>query len=125
MSGQTSVVLDGGGQTAYLKAGDKRPLLRGQLQQDGEPFPLDQTDPRVRRVVFRFWADDPTDPITESTTRVTRPDDATGRVVYRWRDPDVAAPGSYRGEFRVDFSDNTQLTFPNTDDLRITITDRR
>lgn len=103
-----------------IKQDDTFPVLEvGCRQGDGSPLPL-TTATGVR---FRMWAEGNLKPVIDEAAAVVVDAD-TGVVRYLWAPKDTAVPGSYKGEFVVDFPGVDQQTVPTIGAISIRVTAR-
>lgn len=101
----------------YIKQNDTAPILLVSLKY-GNDAAVDLTGATA---IFKMR------PVGQTTVKtdaaaIIHNDDA-GQVRYEWVAADTNTVGSYEAEFQVTFVDGKIETFPNSDFIRITITD--
>ena len=98
----------------FIKQNDTSPALKATLK-DGLDVAVDLSSSSVR---FHMKALDGTVKVDAAMTITS----ASGGVVqYDWQTGDTDTVGSYSVEFEVTYSDNTIETFPNNQNLTISI----
>ena len=101
----------------YIKQNDTAPFLLVTLR-DGSENVIDLTGATA---VFKMR------PVGQETAKTDRAaiihNEDNGQVRYEWQASDTDTIGSYEAEFQITFVDGKIETFPNSDFIRITITD--
>lgn len=101
----------------YIKQNDTAPILLVSLK-DGNDAAVDLTGATV---TFKMRPVAQTTVKTDAAAIIHNADG--GQVRYEWVAADTNTVGSYEAEFQVTFVDGKIETFPNSDFIRITITD--
>ncbi len=101
----------------YIKQNDTAPILLVSLK-DGDGAAVDLT---AASAIFKMR------PVGQTTIKTSAAaiihNDDEGQVRYEWVAADTDTIGSYEAEFQITFVDGKVETFPNSDFIRITITD--
>ncbi len=101
----------------YIKQNDTAPIILVTLK-DGNDAAVDLT---AATAIFKMRA------VGQSTVKTSAAaiihDADAGQVRYEWAAADTDTIGSYEAEFQITFVDGKIETFPNSDFIRITITD--
>ncbi len=101
----------------YIKQNDTAPIILVSLK-DGNDAVVSLTGASA---IFKMR------PVGQSTVKTNAAaiihNADSGQVRYEWVAADTDTIGSYEAEFQVTFSDGKIETFPNSDFIRITITD--
>tara|TARA_R100000951_G_scaffold114510_2_gene119542 strand:+ start:521 stop:844 length:324 start_codon:yes stop_codon:yes gene_type:complete len=101
----------------YIKQNDTAPIILVTLK-DGNDAAVDLT---AASAVFKMR------PVGQSTVKINSAaiihNADGGQVRYEWVAADTNTMGSYEAEFEITFSDGKIETFPNSDFIRITVTD--
>lgn len=90
----------------YIKQIDRLPVLDCYIQ-DGNGDYVDLSSTTNTFVYKPYFSGVP---VTGSATIISA---TSGYLRYSWGVTDVATPGLYMGEWRTEFSDGRQSTFPN------------
>lgn len=101
----------------YIKQNDTSPYMLVTLK-DGVGAAIDLTGASV---VFKMRAVGQTTVKTDRSAIIHNAD--LGQVRYEWQAADTDTIGSYEAEFQVTKVDGSIETFPNSDFIRVTITD--
>lgn len=101
----------------YIKQNDTAPYLLVTLK-DGDGNLIDLT---AATAVFKMRAVGQTSVKTDASAIIHNADG--GQVRYEWVAADTDTIGSFEAEFQITFVDGKIETFPNSDFIRITITD--
>ena len=101
----------------YIKQNDTAPIIIVTLK-DGNDVAVDLT---AASAVFKMRPVGQTTVKTSAAAIIHNADG--GQVRYEWVAADTNTIGSYEAEFQVTFVDGKIETFPNSDFIRITITD--
>jgi len=101
----------------YIKQNDTAPYLLVTLK-DGNENIIDLT---AATAVFKMRAVGQTTVKTDAAAIIHNADG--GQVRYEWVAADTDTIGSYEAEFQITFVDGKIETFPNSDFIRITVTD--
>ena len=101
----------------YFKQNDTAPIILVTLK-DGNDAAVDLTGATA---VFKMRPVGQTTVKTDAAAIIHNAD--AGQVRYEWVAADTNTIGSYEAEFQVTFVDGKIETFPNSDFIRITITD--
>jgi len=101
----------------YIKQNDTAPIILVTLK-DGNDAVVDLT---AATAMFKMRAVGQTTVKTSASAIIHNAD--AGQVRYEWAASDTDTIGSYEAEFQITFVDGKVETFPNSDFIRITITD--
>jgi len=101
----------------YIKENDTTPSIRATLK-NGNDVAVDLTNATVRFHMRKFGK---TSALVDAAAVIINAE--AGVVQYNWIGSDTTATGSFQAEFEVTYPDSTIETFPNSDFIRITITD--
>jgi hypothetical protein len=101
----------------YIKQNDTAPIILVTLK-DGNDAAVDLT---AATAMFKMRAVGQTAVKTSAAAIIHDADG--GQVRYEWVAADTDTIGSYEAEFQITFVDGKVETFPNSDFIRITITD--
>ena len=106
-----------------IKRGDTRPAFLVTLK-DGNGNPINLTGCSVTFVMKSADAGDNVGPVITSAAAIPSPTSSNvGQVSYNWAAGDTYYAGNYWGEFKVNFTDGSVMTFPNTGYLGIVVWD--
>jgi hypothetical protein len=104
--------------TFQIKRNDLLPeIVATCLDADGAPVDLTG----ATGVEFHMKAAEAGSPKVDAAGTIV--DAATGVVKYSWTGSDTDTAGTYSAEFEVMFTGSKQMTFPNFENITITITE--
>lgn len=92
-----------------IKAHDRLPAFRVQLQNESDESPVDLTN--ATGIEF-IMVTDPTRTIVINAIAVMEAPLTQGIVRYDWASVDTAAPGKFLGEWEVTWTGGKKQTFP-------------